>query len=76
MRKFLWLTTKSDHRTSSKQYLVPISEIRIIECETDNTALVTLKTGDVLRVKEEFNSLGMCLNEREHISIHKEPEEE
>lgn len=76
MRRFLWLTTKSDHRTSSKQYLVPISEIRIIECDTDGTALVTLKTGDVLRVKEKFNDLGQYLNEREHLSILMEHEVE
>ncbi len=75
MRKFLWLTTKGDYRTSRKQYLVPISEIVIIECASDDTSIVTLRTGDVLQVTEKFNDLGLYLNEREHISIHKESEE-
>ncbi len=76
MRRFLWLTTKGEWGKSRKEYLVPISEIKMIEKESDGTAIVTIQTGDILQVKEQFDALGQYLNERESLSIYRESDEE
>lgn len=62
MRRFVSLTTRDSWGKSRIEYLVPVSEIKLIR-NNDGCADVSLKSGEVIEAREKFNDMMVYLNE-------------